>query len=474
MAQTDSSRSETFDIAVVGGGVVGCAMARRFTLEGARVVLLEKDVDVLAGASKGNSAILHTGFDAPPGSLEQRCIAEGHAEFLEIREALELPLLRSGAIVAAWTSEELDKLESLMDQARANGVEDIQPLTAAGILAEEPSLASRVKGGFRVPREALIDPWSTPHAYLLQAMANGAEVWRGCEVTDGMFDGAEWLLETTAGPLRAASVINCAGLYGDTLDQRLLGESSYSIRPRKGQFLVFDKAAARLVSSIVLPVPTEKTKGIVVCRTIYGNVLVGPTAEDQESRTDSSTDRDTLVQLHRKAAEILPALAEVPVTAAYAGLRPASEHKDYRIHERPEWNFISVGGIRSTGLSAALGIARHVFDLHRGFGHRFAALERPVQAPACGGLSEYEPRSWQEPDNGGIVCHCELVTRREIEQVLSGPLPPRSLAGLKRRTRVTMGRCQGFYCMGALARMTEGAFDVPLACLAEDPGDRDE
>ncbi|MFC6216467.1 NAD(P)/FAD-dependent oxidoreductase, partial [Fodinicurvata halophila] len=470
MAQSHSPPSETFDIAVVGGGVVGCAMARRFTLEGARVVLLEKAVDVLAGASKGNSAILHTGFDAPPGSLEQRCIAEGHAEFLEIRDALKLPLLQSGAIVAAWTPEEQDKLESLMEQAHANGIEDVQPLTAAAILAEEPNLASRVKGGFRVPREALIDPWSTPHAYLLQALTNGAAVWRGCEVTDGMFDGAEWVLETTQGSLRASSVINCAGLYGDILDQRLLGETFYSIRPRKGQFLVFDKAAARLVSSIVLPVPTEKTKGIVVCRTIYGNVLVGPTAEDQESRTDSSTDRDTLVQLHRKGAEILPALAEVPVTAAYAGLRPASEQKDYRIHERPERNYISVGGIRSTGLSSALGVARHVFERHRGFGHRFAALERPLQAPACGGLSEYDPRNWQEAANGGIVCHCELVTRREIEQVLSGPLPPHSLAGLKRRTRVTMGRCQGFYCMGTLARMTEGAFDVPLASVVDEPG----
>ncbi|MGM0561000.1 MAG: NAD(P)/FAD-dependent oxidoreductase [Pseudomonadota bacterium] len=463
MSQADASLPERYDVAIVGGGVVGCAMARRFTLEGARVVLLEKAVDILDGASKGNSAILHTGFDAPPSSLEQRCIAEGHAEFLEIRESLGLPLLQCSAIVAAWSEEEVARLEELMDQARANGVDDIVPLSAAEIRAAEPSLSGKVKGGFRVPREALMDPWSTPHAYLLQALANGAEVRRACEVTGGQFDGSSWLLETSTEVLRAHSVINCAGLFGDLLDQRLLGETGFSIKPRKGQFLVFDKAAAQLVSSIILPVPTEKTKGIVVCRTVFGNVLVGPTAEDQESRCDSSTDAATLKSLQGKAAEIVPGLAEIPVTASYAGLRPASEQKDYRIQAYPERNYVSVGGIRSTGLSAALGIARHVLGLHQGFGPRFTAPRQPMVPETPSRLSEYDPRSWEEAGNGGIVCHCELVTRAEIERVLQGPLPPRSLSGLKRRTRVTMGRCQGFYCTGALARLTEGAFDCPLA-----------
>lgn len=463
MSQADASLPERYDVAIVGGGVVGCAMARRFTLEGAHVVLLEKAVDILDGASKGNSAILHTGFDAPPGSLEQRCIAEGHAEFLEIRESLGLPLLQCSAIVAAWSEEEVALLDSLMDQARANGVDDIEPLSADEIRQAEPNLSSEVRGGFRVPREALMDPWSTPHAYLLQALVNGAEVRRACEVTGGRYNGDSWLLETSSGPLRAGSVINCAGLYGDLLDQRLLGETDFSIRPRKGQFLVFDKAAAQLVTSIILPVPAEKTKGIVVCRTIFGNVLVGPTAEDQDSRSDSSTDRATLARLQRKASEILPDLADVPVTAAYAGLRPASEQKDYRIQAFPEHSYVSVGGIRSTGLSAALGIARHVFDLHRDFGHHYEALARPALPVTAARLSEYASRAWEEEANGGIVCHCELVTRAEIERVMQGPLPPRSLSGLKRQTRVTMGRCQGFYCTGALARITDGAFDCPLA-----------
>ena len=452
---------ETFDVTVVGAGVVGCAVARRLTLEGARVLIVEKAADILDGASKGNSGLLHTGFDAPPGSLEQRCVAAGHREYLEIREALNLPLMPTTALVLAWSEEEEARLPDLMDQARANGVDDITLLSRQEILAREPELSPRLKAGFLVPREAVIDPWSAPHAYLLQALANGAACRRGCEVLAGTFDGTAWRLETSGGAIRSRAVVNCAGLYGDLVDRRLLGASSFTIRPRKGQFVVFDKAAARLATAILLPVPTAHTKGVVVCRTAYGNLLVGPTAEDQDSRSDASTDRETLQRLRAKGIGMLPALAAIPVTAAYAGLRPASEIKDYRLQSYPERRYVSVGGIRSTGLSSALGLAREVQALLAGFGEVHTPLTDPV-LPQVGAISEAAPRAWAEAGNGGIVCHCELVTRREIEAALEGPLAAQSLAGLKRRTRVTMGRCQGFYCLGALAGITEGRFAPEL------------
>ncbi len=456
-----------YDVAVIGAGVVGCAVARRLTLEGARVVVLEKAADILDGASKGNSGILHTGFDAPPGSLEQRCIAAGYAEYLEIRARLNLPLLECGALVLAWTEEEEAKLPGLMDQARANGVDDVQPLTHQQILAREPNLSPRVRSGFSVPREFVIDPWSAPTAYLLQALANGAEYRRGTEVLGGDFDGETWQLDTTTGAIRSRAVVNCAGLYGDVVDRRLVGDSGFTIRPRKGQFVVFDKAAAKLAKAIILPVPTAKTKGVVICRTSYGNLLVGPTAEDQDSRSDASTDGDTLKMLRAKGIEMLPGLADVPVTAAYAGLRPASEHKEYQLSARPERRYVTVGGIRSTGLSSALGLAREVHRILMAFGTSYLP-PAPIAWPQAATLTEYGERAWAAPDNGGIVCHCELVTRREIEAALAGPLPVQSLAGLKRRTRVTMGRCQGFYCLGQLAEITEGRFAPPLATpLAE-------
>jgi len=451
-----------YDVAIVGAGVVGCAMARRLTLDGAKVIVLEKASDVLDGASKGNSAILHTGFDAPPDSLEQACIARGYREFLEIFQDLGLPILKTGALVLAWSREQQEKLEALIDKANKNGVNNVRMLGKKEILKREPHLSNQLFDGFEVPGEGLVDPWTTAHAYLLQALANGAQLLRNTEVISGKFDGNTWRLETSQSDVRATHVINCAGLYGDLVNHRLIEESLFTVTPRKGQFVVFDKAASGLISSIILPVPTKTTKGVVVCRTVFGNVLVGPTAEDQDSKTDASTNADALKELVAKGIDIIPQLANCEVTTAYAGLRPATEFQDYQIRHFQDRNYISVGGIRSTGLSSSLGIASYVSELIACDSLQGSKIKNPV-IPSPDRLSEYHQRDWQTADNGGIVCHCELVTRREIENVLQGPMAPATLQGLKRRTRVCMGRCQGFYCMAEVAKMTEGLFSSPIA-----------
>jgi glycerol-3-phosphate dehydrogenase len=460
---SDALPTGLFDVAVVGSGVVGCAMARRFSLEGANVLVIEKSVDMLDGASKANSAILHTGFDAPPpGSQEHGCLVEGYREYREIHARLNLPLLECGALVMAWNEAEAERLDELLQNARRNGVESARLIDAAEVRAREPQVSGSVLAALEIPGESVIDPWSAPYAYLLQALENGASLVRGCELAGGEFDGEEWALDTSRGRLRARQLINCAGLYGDRVDRMMIGSSDFEIRPRKGQFVVFDKSARGLLNSILLPVPTEITKGVVVCPTIFGNLLVGPTAEEQQSRSDAGVDAAQLGALIERGREILPALAQHAVTATYAGIRPASEHKDYRIRWYPERNYCCVGGIRSTGLSAALGIAALVHRQYRDQGNRHTppADSRWPQVP---GIAEAGPRDWQQPGNGGIVCHCELVTRREIMQALDGPLAPGSLSGLKRRTRAGMGRCQGFYCSAEICELTEGRIATEMA-----------
>ena len=451
-----------FDVAVVGAGVVGCAIARRFTLEGARVAVIDKAPDILDGASKANSAILHTGFDAPHGSLELACIRDGYREYTEIFSELGLPLDKSGAHVVAWSDEEVARLEQVKALAKDNGIGGVDMIGAGELRRREPNLSEHALAAVAVPGESIIDPWSAPHAYLRQSLENGARIFLGCEVTGGAFGSGRWRLETSRGALRCRLVINCAGLYGDTLDEALLGAAMFKIKPRKGQFVVFDKAAAKLINSIILPVPAEQTKGVIVSRTIFGNVLVGPTAEEQESRTDTSTQDEALRTLLALAAEKIPALGTVPVTAVYAGLRPATEHKHYRIEAKPDRNWITVGGIRSTGLSSALGIARHVFGLNAGASTKHHPIEKP-KIPDAPLLAENGLRDWQREGHGEIVCHCELVTEREIRNALTGPLGARSLPGLKRQTRAAMGRCQGFYCMARLAELTDGKFDTPIS-----------
>ncbi|MDH2088109.1 NAD(P)/FAD-dependent oxidoreductase [Rhizobium pusense] len=458
MAETPSTE---FDVAVIGAGVVGCAVARRFSLAGAKVVVIEKGTDILSGASKANSAILHTGFDAPEGSLELELVKAGRAEYLSIHGRMGLSIVETGALVCAWNPGEAEKLQAIAEQGRRNGIAGLELRTAEQAREAMPGLSGRLVAALDVPGEHIIDPWSAPLGYLTQAVALGAQLLRNAEILSGAFDGV-WQIETTAGTIFAASVVNAAGLFGDIVDARLGFPPDFTIKPRKGQFVVLDKAARRHVPRIVLPVPTEITKGIVVCPTAFGNVLVGPTAEEQEDRERATVETATLKGLLERGAEIVPALASVSVTAVYAGLRPASEKKHYRISTRPDRRAITLGGIRSTGLSAALGLAQHALRLHEGFGTGF---NPPSSIPevTMPNLTETCRRDWQRADHGEIVCHCELVTRREIEATFSSPVPPGDFGGLRRRTRAGMGRCQGFYCNARLAAMTGDRLATPLS-----------
>lgn len=456
---------DIFDVAIIGAGVVGCATARRLALAGKRVVVLEKAGDILSGASKANSAILHTGFDAPPGSLELDCVQAGYAEYLAIRKSMNLPLLQTGAMVVAWTEEEEARLAELESQAHANGISDACRVGRRAVADREPLLSDAARAALLVPGEHVIDPWSPFLAYAKQAINGGSQFVFDAEVTSGLFDGKSWILKTAKGAFSANGVVNCAGLYGDVVEQRLLGSSSFSIRPRKGQFAVFDKGASRLLTTIILPVPNERTKGVVLCRTAFGNVLIGPTAEEQLDRDNASVDEATLSQLVDRARVMLPALGNVPITAVYAGLRPATEEKHYRIRHEPDLNWLSIGGIRSTGMTASLGLAQHAVRLLLGEGGLPSDLTATPAEPVPN-LAEHRTRDWQMAGYGEIVCHCEMVTRREIEAAFAGPLPPGDPGGLKRRTRCTMGRCQGFNCLGRLTELTGSRLTHPF------PGER--
>jgi glycerol-3-phosphate dehydrogenase len=435
--------AERFEIAVIGGGVVGLAILRRFAIAGLSCVLLEKGADILSGASKGNSALLHTGFDAPPKSLELQCMKAGYAEYLAIRQKLNLPLLESSGLVVAWTEEELAKLPAIVEKAHRNGVADVRQIGQTELRLREGKLGRGALGAVLVPGEHIIDPWSAPLAYAHQAIAHGARIIRNAEVTGVDWANGEWRILNGVQPVAARIVVNAAGLFGDKVES-FLRQSPFTIRPRRGQFVVFDKPASKLVRAIILPVPTDRTKGIVLFRTVFGNLVVGPTAEDVDERETASCDSETLKRLQSRAIEMLPALAGIGVNAIYAGLRPATEHRDYVIEAVSDRNWITVGGIRSTGLTGSLGIAQHVAKLYaRHFGKLPKKLPEPRWTPVPN-LAEDRARPYMK--GGEIVCHCELVTRSEIEAALAGPLPALDTGGLKRRTRATMGRCQGFYC----------------------------
>lgn len=455
--------TEQADVVVIGGGVVGCAIFRRFTLMGANVLMLEKGEDILSGASKANSAILHTGFDAPAGSLELKCMQDGYREYMEIHEKMNLPLLRTTAIVVAWDQEQLAVLPHIVRQAHDNGVPDVIQISANDVYHHEPNLAGGALGGVYVPGEYVIDPWSTPLAYVTQAVMHGGRYKFNCQVTDVQKSGEGWELTTSKGTVRAQLVINCAGNHGDLIDG-MWRDAEFEIRPRKGQFLVYDKAAASQINAIILPVPTAVTKGVLLCKTIFGNMILGPTAEEQQDRNRADVDEQMMQGLIEKGSRMLPSLENYPVTATYAGLRPATEKKEYRIYPYVNDCWITVGGIRSTGLTAALGIARYVAEHYTEQFPSLFPLNPPekISWPRMPMLSEYATRDYVCPGNGGIVCHCELVTRRELEAAFDSAVPPQCIGGLRRRTRVMMGRCNGFFCSNHVAEIIGDRLDNTL------------
>ncbi len=453
-----------WDVIVIGAGVVGCAITRRFALSGAKTLLLEKGSDILSGASKANSAIMHTGFDAPSDSIELACMKAGYNEYLDISGKMNLPTMKCGALVVAWDESQLAELAGIVDKAHQNGIDDVAQIDRKTLLGKEPGLSNNALGAVEVPREYVIDPWSAPLAYLTQAVRAGAEYRFNAEVTSGTFDGKNWCISTPTEAFTSTLVINCTGTNGDHIEQ-ICRDPEFEIRPRKGQFLIFDKSASNLINSIILPVPTPTTKGVVLTKTIFGNLLLGPTAEEQMDRENARVDHNILEQLIETGTRILPDLPTHAVTATYAGLRPATQFKDYQISADADKNWIGVNGIRSTGLTAALGIASYVEQL---CAEKFGAITKfgPPKTPSWPQmpmLAQDNTRSYQEGDGTEIICHCEGVTRGDIERALSAEIPAQSLGGLRRRTRVMMGRCNGFYCSARVAELTKGKLSPPLA-----------
>jgi glycerol-3-phosphate dehydrogenase len=444
--------SEIFDIAIIGAGVVGCAIFKKFCENGAKTVLIEKENDILEGASKGNSAILHTGFDAPPESLELECIKKGYEEYLKIKDKYNLPLNNSKALVIAWTEEQLEKLEGILTKGLNNGISELEMLTKEQIFEREPNLSKKAKGAILVHGESLIDPWSAPLAYTKTGVKYGGKLAFSSEVKSGSFNGIYWELITSRGKIKAHTVINAAGLYGDLVEKIKGDDVNFHILPRKGQFIIYDETSFNLINSIILPVPTKITKGVVLTRTVFGNILVGPTAEDQESRTDSSNQKETLEELQSRAFDMLPPLRNHKVVATFAGLRPSSHPKTYNIYKDNNKNWITVGGIRSTGLTSCLGVAEYVFELNKQTYQKPNNIDTNIKMPD---ISEFGTRDYLKSGYGKIICHCECVTQREIENALEGDVSAGTISGLKRRTRATMGRCQGFNCLAAISEICE-------------------
>ncbi len=425
------------------------------------------------GTSQANTALWHTGYDAKPGSLEARLVRRSDALLQAFVPAAGVPYERLGGLLVAWTADQHQALPHLLEQAHQNGDTEVRLVSAAEIYQREPHLGPGALGGLWVPGEGIFCPYTLPLALATQAVLNQTRLVLNHPVRAVVVESAgTYALTGPSGSVRCRYLVNAAGLYADEIN-RLLGHHDFTVIPRRGELIVFDKFARPLVNHILLPVPTAVTKGVLISPTVYGNVMLGPTAEDRRDKSDTGTSANGLRGLWEKGAAILPALLREEVTATYAGLRAATEHSDYQIHLHAAQRYVCVGGIRSTGVSGCLGIAEYVVELLREAGLALTAKRefKPVRMP---NLGEAGPRPDQtpaqiaaDPAYGRIICHCERVSLGELRDAARAVIPARTVDGLRRRTRALQGRCQGFNCHAALvAFLAQEARLTPERLLA--------
>lgn len=447
------------DVAVIGAGVVGSAIARELAGHELNVALLEARSDVGDGTSKANTAILHTGFDARPGTLEARLVAKGYRLLSEYAAQTGIPVERTGALLVAWDADQLAALPGLQAKAAANGYHHCELVDAAEVYRQVPDLGEGALGGLTVPDESIICTWTASLALATDARLRGTDLRLSHRVTGISHDTGSTVLHCDAGDVRARWVVNAAGLGCDHIDQ-MFGYDRFHVTPRRGELLVFDKLARPLVNKIVLPVPTARGKGVLVSPTIYGNIMLGPTAEDLHDRTATGTSEAGFEFLLGKGRRLMPRLLQEEVTASYAGLRAAIDAGDYLIEADPRQRYVLVGGIRSTGLTAAMAIAGYVRDLLADAGLNLAGRSDVPPPPRMPNIGEAITRPYQDqariaadPAYGRIVCFCERVTEGEIRDTYRSPIPPAELGGLRRRTRAMNGRCQGFFCAAEVSAL---------------------
>jgi len=441
------------DVVVIGAGAVGCAVARELSKYEVDVIVVEKNEDVGGDASKSNSAIIHTGYDASPDTLESRLVVAANPMYDEIVRDLDVPFARIGAILPAITEEQYEKLPEIKEKAFRNHVYDVEMKTGAELLEMEPNLNPEVKGGLYIPRESIIDPFILVQAYAENAHANGVRFLLGTKVTGIRTEGGKVkTVETTFSEIETRWVINCAGLYCDEIAE-MVGKAEYKVVARKGQFFILDKNTSCKVEHIVLPIPTKVTKGKLMCPTIHGNMLVGPTAEDQDSKTDKSTTTEGLDSIVRDVTNLVPNVNVRDTITQYSGLRPNRnpEGLHFDIWDDLE-GYVNLSGVRSTGLTLSVAMGKYVVQQmqYHGAGLQpkqgFISKRRGIVKFSECTPEEQDALIRQDPRYGNVICRCETITEAEILQAIHRPLGARSMDGVKRRVRAGLGRCQGGFC----------------------------
>ncbi|MDX9953285.1 MAG: NAD(P)/FAD-dependent oxidoreductase [Anaerolineae bacterium] len=461
-----------YDIIIIGAGIVGTMIARTLARYNLRILWIEKASDICTGATAANSALIHAGHDAIPGSLKAEMNVKANPMWDQLSAELHFAFGRTGAYVVAVGPDEYSRLEQLLARAQQNGV-PAEIISGEEMRRREPQINPEVSGALYVPSGAIVDPWGATIAAAENAVMNGVELRLNTEFLDFIFApvAGEDLkaekriigIETNQGEFYARWVINAAGLFADEVMHKAGVRPDFRITPRRGEYFVMDRNQVE-IKNVLFPVPTAISKGILVTTTLHGNTLVGPNAENLDDKTDVDVTPAGMAEIWSGALKLVPGLKQRDVIAVFAGLRPggnapcADPHVAYNhdfIIEIPAEpvGFVNLGGMESPALTAAPAIAERVLELLRGAGE--ALDEKPDWNPIRPGRPVFRHLSKEEqaqligrdPRYGRIICRCESVTEGEIVAEIHAPIPATTYDAIKRRTWLGTGRCLGGFDM---------------------------
>lgn len=440
-----------YDVVIIGGGVVGCAVARLLSAYEGNMALLERGADVAEGASKANSGIVHAGFDAKPGTLKARLNVEGSRMYEALCRETGAPYGQPGAMVLAFTDEELETVRQLMAQGVANGVEGLSVINGEQVLALEPNVNPAVKGALLAETSGLTSPYELTCALADDAAQEGVRFCLNTEVTAIEKLEGGYRLQTNHGPVEARLLVNCAGVASAEL-HNLLSPKKLHITARKGEYYLLDHSVPLTFTRTMFQTPTKMGKGVLVSPTMHGNLLLGPTAQDVTDGRDVSTTAAALAMVADKAKLTWPKESLRTVITTFAGVRAHEDGDDFIIGatEGAPGAYEAVG-IESPGLSAAPAIAKllcgQIADENglKKKAHWHGAPKRPKPFYAMTAEERAEAVK-HDPLYGNLVCRCEQVTEAEIRAAIRRPVGATTIDAVKRRTRAGMGRCQGGFC----------------------------
>ncbi len=439
-----------YDIAIIGGGVIGGMTARTLSKYNLKLCILEKENDVAMGATKANSAIVHAGFDAKEGSLKAQFNVKGSKMMPTVCNELGVKYKNNGSLVIGFNDQDRDTINNLLQRGIKNGVEGLRIVEKQELKSLEPNLSDKVLCALYAPTGAIVCPYELTIAAIGNAMDNGAELKRNFEVKSIDETQNGYRIKSQNDSVEARFVINCAGVYSDEI-AKLVGDDSFEVRARRGEYILLDKECGEIVSHTVFRTPTKMGKGILVSPTVDKNLLLGPTSFDIDDKEDKATTQEGICEIIEKAQENLSVVPISKTITSFCGLRAVGSTGDFIINS-PKKQFINAAGIESPGLSASPAIAQYIVELLIQQGLKLAEKQNynPIressQAFFEAAIDKKNEIIKDNPAYGRIVCRCEGITEGEIIDAIRRNSAACDLDGVKRRTRAQMGRCQGGFC----------------------------